>query len=124
MRLTHNHVLFWESKQKRPNWVRELENSDDARVRRMQFIHACINDHDERYSNHLFAYRLRYSQCSNTIVLLKSARRRKEDLEKYLVYLAAIHREPNLHQNNAKRWLRRLYRAERKIQLTPEGTVK
>ena len=122
MKLTQNHVLFWQSKQHRPEWVLDLEDSEDTRLHRMRFIHQCINDHDERYSAHLFAYRHRYMQANNTIALLKMVRRRRESLEAHLRMWARSTDANSPHRENARRWLRRLLRAESKVKLTPAGT--
>jgi hypothetical protein len=118
MRLTQNHILFWQSKQPQPAWVVKLLDPDSIRgTYRGKFIHHCINDHDDKYSAHLFAYRQRYSQASNTVNLLKMVRRRGGNLEAHLRMWAGSPNPANPHRNNAKRWLRKLHAAEAKVVL-------
>lgn len=110
MRLTSNHLEFLRRKQPMPKAMRRLLRQERELFPDVALIHHCINDHDERTANHLFAYRRRYSEWHNFIVTLRRGTKLRNSYEPHLRMWARQSLEASPYVVKARRLLRRLYR--------------
>jgi len=108
MRLGHIHVEFWESKQRYPEWAKQVPgrhpgNKQSKYRTTRSLIDECVNWNggDKLYTH----------ATTSLILLLKSVRRRGGDLGQYLDQMVSDPGtliEPDRRRAYARRWATRL----------------